>query len=254
MNDEISNFKKPYLFRYRSNNEYTIDEIKNSNIYFADRDKLNDPFDASHKLIDINKDVKLIDKSKEFIKNKLHDKLEAKYFESIFSENNRFLNFIEGGLNEFINKTGIACFTISPVNIMLWAMYANNHQGICIQYNTDNDDFFFKGIRAVKYVDKLSKIDYSVGLGDSKAISNVFFTKLGLWKNEYEVRLIKTPSGIYKFNSDAIRSIIFGLRSTDEFRNQIIEVVKLYQPHIKLYNSELLDDGFGLQFRKIIIK
>ena len=51
MIDEIKKAGKPYVFRYRPNNEFTLEEINDSYIYFQKRELLNDPFDSAPDLI-----------------------------------------------------------------------------------------------------------------------------------------------------------------------------------------------------------
>ena len=76
-------------------------------------------------------------------------------------------------------------------------------------------------------------------------------TKLKLWREEYEVRLLKQKHGKYNYNPIALRSIIFGLRTEGDFKKLIIETVKNNQPHIKIYDSKLMDDGFGLTLTEV---
>src|SRR5690606_26161602 len=108
---EIEKAGSPYLFRYRSNNDFTIDEIENNYIYFPNSEKLNDPFDSSHRLIRINEDPELIDEFMEFFKASLEKDLGKNYFEKKFQTQNDFLNFVKKGIIDFVQQTGIACFS-----------------------------------------------------------------------------------------------------------------------------------------------
>ncbi len=252
---EIEKGGVPYLFRYRSNSDYTVDEIKNNYIFFPNSEMLNDPFDASHKLVKIDENEMSISKSIEVIKERLKNEDAIKYFDKAFPKKENFVDFLKTGIIQFINETGIACFSISPVNIMLWANYANNHQGICIQYNINNDKKFFEGLSNVEYVENLELLNYTIGTEvESNAMRKMFFTKLKLWREEYEMRLIKIPAGKHHLEKQCIRSIVFGLRTPLEFQEKVIETVSKYNPHIEIYQSKLMEDGIGLTLTKIEIK
>ncbi|MDF0719511.1 hypothetical protein P0M11_05800 [Kaistella sp. PBT33-4] len=252
---EIKKGGVPYLFRYRSNSDFTIDEIKNNYIFFPNSKMLNDPFDASHRLVKIDENEGNILKSISVLKERLKNHSEIKYFNNAFPNKEHFVNFLKEGIVEFINQTGIACFSISPVNIMLWANYANNHQGICVQYNIEYDRNFFNTLGNVEYVDNLEILNYSIGTErESNAIRKMFFKKLRLWREEYEIRLIKSSPGKHYFESTSVRSIVFGLRTPKEFQEKIIETVTKYNSHIELYQSELMENGIGITLTKIDIK
>lgn len=171
MFEEIKKAGKPYVFRYRPDNEFTLDEIKESYIYFQKRELLNDPFDSTPDLVDLkNIDIeklykvfeKLVGKEKRaFIEKKISDRqLEETVRESI---------------PRFINKHGIACFSMLPgINMPLLANYANNHKGLYLQYNIELDPDFFKGIKLMNYLKELKK--FQLNLLKMKKIFLKFFT------------------------------------------------------------------------------
>ena len=44
-------------------------------------------------------------------------------------------------MNDFlVNKFRVACFTTSPYSMLMWAHYANSHQGFCIEYEIPDYD------------------------------------------------------------------------------------------------------------------
>lgn len=250
---EFANNKKPYVFRYRQNCENTLSEIADSYIYFPTNEKLNDPFDANHKLINIPNNSMAISNWANSLSNNFDNQVAKDYFETFYVNNPKELyNFINQNIKAFFSQFGIACFTISPVNLLLWASYANNHQGICIQYNTDLDKNFFDDIRLMEYVKEFQKIEY-LPETEHESLLNLFYKKLEVWRYEYELRIIKQQYGKHNVNPISIRSIAFGLRSTTDFKDKIIDIVKSKHTHIKLYESEVLENTYGLSFTQMEI-
>jgi hypothetical protein len=248
---EIEKVGYPYLFRYRLDNEYTIDEIKNNYIFFANSKKFKDPFDCSLKLINLDNGKENNEKSINYLKSKIVDDNHKNIFNKKFKDNKDIIGYAQNKMGEYINEIGIACFTITPINIMMWANYANNHQGICIQYNVDNDNDYFKYLKNINYVDDLEQLNYCIGDSEEN-IFEVLNTKHKLWEKEYEKRLMKTPSGGHTLNPNAIRSIIFGLKTNEEYKKIIISTVMIHNSHIKIYKSSLMKNGFGLTLIEII--
>lgn len=250
-NIEFANSGQPYLFRYRQDNENTLNEIEGNYIYFSTNEKLNDPFDANHKFINISEDLKEINNLYYSIISQYPNNKVKKYLEKIYKNNpNDFRELVLSHMKPFFQKFGIACFSMSQVNMVLWATYANNFQGICIQYNIDLDKDFFEYIRPVEYVEKMEKINY-LPENEFEAQKNLFYKKLEIWKYENELRLVKEESGKHKINPNSIRSIAFGLRVKKEFKEKITKIVSQNNNHIKLYTSELLEDSYGLRFTQI---
>lgn len=250
---EIQNNKAPYLFRYRTDNTNTLDELRNNYIYFPSNEKLNDPFDANSEMLEISKDGAELQKFYDLMLSQILDINSRKYFQETFKNNPLDLyHYVNNNKKNFIANFGIACFTMSEINLLLWATYANNHQGLCIQYNVKFDLDFFNGIRKVEYFDKFEKINYLLATNQG-AFQDVFFRKFSLWEKEFEYRLIKINTGKYEHNPLAIRNIIFGFRAKDEFKSQVIEIVKNKYPHVKLYQPILFKESFEVAFQELII-
>ncbi|PNW27228.1 hypothetical protein [Formosa algae] len=154
MFEEIKKTGKPYVFRYRPNNDYTLDEIKESYIYFQKRELLNDPLDSTPDLIDL----KYIDTEKLLkLFEKLVGKEKRQFIEQKFNTK-QLEEIARVSVPKFINKHGIACFSMLPgINMPLLANYANHHKGLYLQYNIDLDSNFFKNIRLMNYQKELKK-------------------------------------------------------------------------------------------------
>lgn len=142
---------------------------------------------------------------------------------------------------------GIACFTVTPIHIPLWAYYANNHEGICIQYDTNRDKSFFEKPRRIDYVENFESIDYEP-ISNPQNAMNVFYKKINLWDKEFEVRLIKPTFGRHKLNPESVRSIILGLNAKSDYTEKIIDIVKRKYSHATLYATEIMIEKVGLSF------
>ncbi|MCF6278869.1 MAG: DUF2971 domain-containing protein [Flavobacteriaceae bacterium] len=187
---EVEKAGKPYLFRYRFNNDRTLDEIENSYVYFANRELLNDPIDSSPDLIKFIKERSSLESFYRFIKEQFKSEKHKQYIEENFSVD-KLENLISNAIPKYINSRGVACFSMIPyINMPLWTSYANNHKGICLQFNMEYDKAFFDGIRIVKYFKELNNIEFTP-LIDEYKVMEVFFRKDINWSYEKELRLLK---------------------------------------------------------------
>jgi hypothetical protein len=222
MGDEIIKGGEQYICRYRPNNEFTLDEIENSYIFFSNRNSLNDPFDSSPNLIRFISSDK--EKYSDFVRNIITNQKDKEKFDSKFTPEILIKETIES-IPEYINKIGIACFSTHPINMILWANYSNNHKGVCLQFDTNCDDYFFEKIRYMKYSEKLETNNFDP-LNDEFEITDIFFKKDINWSKEEEIRLLNIETGKVHFEKKSLKNIICGYKSDNIFVNKIIEIVK----------------------------
>lgn len=247
---EVNKTGLNYVFRYRTDSKFAIDEIKNNYIFFPNREQLNDPFDASSKLLNVKCNPENYENYMELFISKISDDLVLRHFKNKMKNTNDFEKLINENLEEFMNHFGIACFSTYLLNFMLWGNYANNYKGLCIQYNTDFDREYFKGLRPVEYFQEFKQMDFDIN-SDFSEFATSFYMKNQLWREEYEIRLLKAKTGKYSCNKYAIRSVILGLRIESDFKEEVIEMIRNFQPHVKIYDSILMKEGFGLTLTEI---
>ena len=234
MEEEVRKGGKTYVFRYRPDNEFTLDEIENSYIYFSDRESLNDPFDSSPDLIKFMSGKSDIKASYQFLREQIPSEELKLYFEEKFSPE-YLTSLISESIPKYLSEFGIACFSIIPyINMPLWANYANNHKGVCLQYNTENDKDFFDGLSLIKYVEKLNQIEFNIAENQHR-IMDVFYLKDKNWNYEKELRLIKKEKGKIKFKKNALRNIICGYKSDDKYIDKLITICKKRELEIGVY-------------------
>lgn len=233
MQSEIEEVGKPYLFRYRPDNDFTLDEIENSYVYFQKRELLNDPFDSTPDLIELkNIDIKKLFKAFEILVGRkqieyIKQKLSSKQLEKTVRES----------IPNFINKHGISCFSLLPgVNMPLLANYSNNHKGLYLQYNIDLDSEFFKGLRFMNYQKELKKIPIEL-LENEEDIFEIFYLKQENWSYEKELRLIKKNFGRYNINRSALRNIICGYNCSEDYIDKVL-IANRFNEHVSVWKME----------------
>lgn len=233
MLEEIEKAGKPYVFRYRPDNDFTLDEIKNSYVYFQKRELLNDPFDSTPELIDLkNINIKKLFQAFDLIAGKK----QRLFIEKILSPK-QLEETIRESIPKFINKHGIACFSLLPgVNMPLLTNYANNHKGLYLQYKIDLDPIFFKGLRFMNYQQELKKIPIEL-LENENDIFEIFYLKQANWSYEKELRLIKEESGKYNLDRNALRNIICGYNCSEQYIYKVLKASELNE-HVSVWKME----------------
>ncbi|HQZ25617.1 MAG TPA: hypothetical protein PLD18_09990 [Flavobacterium sp.] len=243
---ELKNSKNQ-LFRYRKANEFSLDELENSYIYFPSSDQLNDPFDASHNILSLTKENSEMEKLYNQLLEESPNERTKAYVKKKYQNQPEILReLVVNGMSKFISTYGIACFSVTPIHVVLWAYYAN-HEGICIQYDTTRDESFFKGARRVDYVNELQRINFEP-VTNPQTTNDIFYKKLNLWEKEFEIRLVKSGTGRHKVNPETVRSIILGLNAKEDFIEKVIDIVKRKYKHAILYQAELMTESVGFSF------
>ncbi|CAA0113263.1 DUF2971 domain-containing protein [Zhongshania aliphaticivorans] len=141
-------------------------------------------------------------------------------------------------LNE---KIGILCLTqaetLMPVNFLMWAHYAESHQGIVIEFKSDSE--FIQNSSLVHYLPHRPIIDAKL-LYENKyvAIEDLYF-KSDIWSYENEIRITKALSGCKNLNIkdalgneiyvseiplDSIKCIYLGCNSSDSLKSAAIKL------------------------------
>jgi len=236
MNEEINLAGRPYIFRFRQNTERTIEEIAENYIYFPDRESLNDPFDSSPDLVYLTKNPEATSKLYQLVSEGITDKAVKKHFDSKY-DLDKLQEFAHEKVKDFILEFGVACFSMYYMNLPLWANYANDHKGVCLQFDSDIDKDFFSVLGPVSYVEDLTKLEFSPIIEDSD-MGKIFYRKAISWSYEKEVRLVKGFKGKANYNKRALRNVILGYNSDDAFRDKIVEAVNKNHEDVGVYKME----------------
>jgi hypothetical protein len=93
------------IFKYYSGDLNSINCLENEYFWFSKPPYFNDPFDCSMEHL-VNRDSQLSNLGKDFIR-------------------------------ENTKEFGVCCFSEDPVNLHMWAQYANSYKGFCLEFDKD---------------------------------------------------------------------------------------------------------------------
>lgn len=194
--------KPRFVYKYRSldNIDRTIDILENNRLYFPTKDELNDPLEGLAQPI---------------------------YFTYMGIDAYRSRDLEQPESKQFFNQFRILSLARRWDNMQMWAHYANNYEGICLEYSVNKE---FCNIKEVIYSERRFQsmtfegpelIDRSI---EERICNSNFYRKSKNWKYEEEWRIVKKQSDHYfVYNPNCLKSVIFGnLARIDS--NKVLEV------------------------------
>lgn len=172
-----------------------------------------------------------------------------KEFEKQINEGKEvFLNSIKEDIEEIRRTLLLSCFSKTYTSILMWSHYADKHEGVCVEFDVNSDDF-----KEVRYDKKRHQLDLkaitAIVLGHDfigkkidkenkfiiKSINNLLLTKSRDWRYESEVRIIHS--------SNEQNDNIF--KMDDKYFLKMPEIKKIYVGcKIKSENLEYLKNNY----------
>ena len=214
--------KKPkFLYRYRAlgrppagkADPNSIEEVtfRRAALYFPSRTQFNDPFDCiMPDMSDISDDKfreLMIKRAKEEFQERSESEREV-YAEEMYSLGRAKIEEI---LQQFADNLGVLSFSSKADNAPMWAHYANNHKGMCLEFDTR--DPLFQTVRPITYSAKALKYVPGDHSGNAEAF---LLTKERRWRYEDEWRVIGPKAKtLYPFKPESLTKLIFGASCAD---------------------------------------
>lgn len=271
------------LFKYV--HPQRVDVLENKKICFSTSHQLNDPFELKPHVRDIatqesyNSSIKIEVEKRRVEYSKLprnsrrqmtFDKFSAKVSSLTHKQLTADvkLRMAEKAQEifdkELARNIGILSLTESPDNLLMWAHYADSHQGFVIEFDpqssfftqrrSDADELGY--LREVKYSD----IRHSLILEKIEDFSP-FLTKGDIWKSEREWRMmlpidmcdkeLSCGHHLFSFPATAIKSIIIGSRTNDLTKKKIKEAISRDNDfsHIKLMTANIDPEHYRINIK-----
>lgn len=166
-----------------------------------------------------------------------------------------FESRIRGAHAEHVRNSGVCCFAGNPRSILMWSHYAQNHTGICLQFNIARDPTFFLRAISVRYVAELPVINWLHNRDER--LKDSLFTKYIGWEYEGEHRIL-VPGGagqFLHFAPAALSAVILGCSATPETLNAVREALALREdralPQVTLYRARKHPKRFAVTLDRI---
>lgn len=161
------------------------------------------------------------------------------------------------------SKLGILSLTEDPCSVVMWAHYANNHNGIVVQFDERHD--FFAATPLEGHTVAMSRVEYSRQrpiLSYSTIHSPaVYFRKSPEWSYEREWRLVRLlsdaakvlphseyPICLFEVPPSAITGVIIGVAVSHQARVELFDL--LSQPkwkHVTVFQTALSKNDYALE-------
>ncbi len=152
--------------------------------------------------------------------------------------------------NSFNSTLCVCCFSKNMDEILMWSHYANNHKGVCLEFEEHDEDKCKRRLLEIDYVNEITKIedaeiiDHKGNLRlNSKTNGKYLSNKFKNWSYEEELRTYSISDDIYNNGQEEpffgeLKAIYFGKNSS----HVDIELVKHNTKHfdsLKYYKVEL---------------
>lgn len=199
------------LYRFEPDCKQRINSIKEGKLWMSKPSSFNDPFDCKPTInyddnpfnVNHNSDLAALkavyekyDSSKSLL---IDDEIQAAIMAWCNEESSNEL--VSQLIQNKIQNFGVKCFFRSGFdNPVMWAHYAENHKGFCVEYEYDwkrslkvgNDDKFL--LSPVTYTSGISAVDLmQVLIKPDLALKQLLTCKASEWSYEQETRLIYFP-------------------------------------------------------------
>lgn len=235
----------------------SIDELLyNSKVYLSHRNDLNDPFE-------MRSIIGAPDESaSERLKQHALEAARKQGIEASADEVERLLKRTPQELHDLFGQTferqmdsmGIYSLSEEIENPLMWAHYANAHQGMCIAFHGFRQDFQFRGALPVLYNEHYPTIDL---LESNDILEFGPLSKGKPWAYEREWRIANQEAArtYYELDNRSIAALILGLRASDSSELEVMRRLglrsKLGLPPIAVFRAIQPKDRYELLFQEI---
>lgn len=195
-------------YKFQPINKLSLQNLNNQKVWVADPYLFNDPFEFSLQ------DNFYIDSEGNGIQLK--------------GEEYEIRKEIEHELREY----GVVCFSKGYQNNLLWSHYTDNHEGMCLVFDIDEDvgDKLFK----VDYTMDFPIIDLSPEAKQHDQRVKVVTTKSKEWEYEEEYRLVYMMKNFLNDYRGKLVEIIFGCRATFDSIKMVASIARNNDSQIKI--------------------
>jgi hypothetical protein len=175
---------------------------------------------------------------------RMNDPMEGFYRPSKFLSGNPEYKDIVRQITDSKSGVGIACFTETREDVLMWTHYAGNYTGMCLSYSTYE---LLSGLSnqvnlvRLAYVDEPPVINPRHAKNADNAAIRILSQKKYNWAYEREWRVLGPIGEVSIGRDQVVKSIYFGSRVNLHHRQQILSKIqatgiKAYAMRVEGYN------------------
>ncbi|MCB0485849.1 MAG: DUF2971 domain-containing protein, partial [Flavobacteriaceae bacterium] len=150
---------------------------------------------------------------------------------------------------ETFSKIGVCCFSKNNSNLLMWSYYADSHQGICLEFDS-NFEPFSKAFN-VEYKTEIPDVSSDLLFSEketTESIKKFLSIKSIDWKHEEEIRVFHQESNkSYFYTNRSLKAIYFGIRTNQSDIEMICSIIKAKNPGVKFYKMKKQEVTFGIE-------
>lgn len=243
------------------------DVLVHKRLYFSDPSRFSDPFDCALGITFPNPEELTPVLENQWKKYFLHlaevqdenrtleenQKVADKAFAEGRHKDLKFIQEVTDNLREEIRsigkETGVLCLTSEDKSVMMWAHYADNHEGLVLRFDTDwmaDEATGEKRCFPVDYekhfptLDEYLSVVCEIKKGDPIALNKLFFCRKSTeWEGEEERRFFSGKANSHvSFDSRMLDAVIFGWKMKREIKSLIKAWLSNWKTPIVLYDAE----------------
>ena len=234
------------MYKYYSDSLLNLDALKSNKMWYSAPCNFNDVFDC-----DVMVDEDQLFKSIQAYPGVQGVRPGSPMWKQMKSQAKGSARGMREMFSKMRSQMGITCLSELDDSLLMWAHYANNHRGMCVEYELMeiNRQLNFTPIPVIYSEDRACirslNLD-TVGRDTTKVFLESLTTKSSEWSYEKEWRIIRDDSACGdRWNAekkgallDMIRptSVILGCMAKQEFSDTVQEFCKNNQ--INLYKME----------------
>jgi hypothetical protein len=177
---------------------------------------------------------------------------------SEFAEFNRGIILVLGTMLR--GSYGILSMSATSDNSLMWAHYADSHQGMVIGFEA-NHPYFLKA-QPIDYMDSRPR----VALISDLTPGDIFFTKGSEWSYEREWRMVRpvdeadetrtvkgTPIYLFSLPPEAVLSVTLGTASSPKTERRVMKAVRSNPllSHVRLFRTHMDRLTFAFRFEEL---
>lgn len=236
------------LFKYYPIAKNQISALAQRKLWYSKPAGFNDPFDTRFYVDgELRKYVNVNDTTK--INHAFNENMSSAVVKKKVSLEQDLINFTKE-----IEDLGILSLAESNKNLLMWAHYADDHKGMCLEFTRKKNNLFSddKSVHKIHYSEShptLRAKALSDPIATEASKRRILYTKSSHWEYEEEWRHIVDSGNMLYSWPGSLKTVYFGCK-TDLKDVHLIKTV-INNSAVKFYQANLNASKFGMTFNPV---